>query len=79
MSADVVSSWLTEGVERFFYAELANERDGGISPSTLSSAIDSLSQQPDPAFWGMTGEDVVALLVLRDHLESWTELRDILP
>ncbi len=34
--------------ERLFVAEIGNERDGGVSPATLESALDSLQQGYDP-------------------------------
>lgn len=34
--------------ERLFRAEIGNERDGGVSPATLESALDSLVQGYDP-------------------------------
>jgi len=32
---------------RFFEVEVRNESDGGVSPATLASALDSLEQTPD--------------------------------
>lgn len=89
MSADLdrrlacARRWMTDGIRGFFEAEWMNERairidnHGEAPPATLSSAIDSLSQMPEPAFWGMTAFDVVALLVIRDLLPGETELLDI--
>jgi len=34
----------------FFKAEIRNEKNGGISPSNLSSALDSLNQYPKDYF-----------------------------
>jgi len=34
-------------LEAFLWAEIRNENDGGISPTTLESALDSLEQMPD--------------------------------
>jgi len=34
-------------LEAFLWAEIRNEDDGGISPTTLESALDSLEQMPD--------------------------------
>ncbi len=33
---------------RLFRAEIGNERDGGVTPATLESALDSLVQGYDP-------------------------------
>lgn len=71
-----LTKWVTNNLENFFRAEIANERNGGITPSTLSSAIDSLSQYPDG--FRLTLDDVVALLLIRDNLPGDTELREFL-
>ena len=39
-----------ENTKEFFRAEIRNEQNGGISPSTLYSALDSLNQYPDDYF-----------------------------
>lgn len=36
-----------EPLRSFFWAEIRNEDNGGVSPATLSSAFDSLTQAPD--------------------------------
>lgn len=41
---------LSPMMERFFEAEIANEADGGDSPATLQSALDSFRQMPTDVF-----------------------------
>lgn len=67
---------MTDGLQDFFYAEISNERQGGVSPSTLESAVDSLSQAPEVFHLGQ--QDLVALSVILVHTDEKTELRDLL-
>lgn len=73
---------LNEDVRDFFMAEIANERDGGVTPSTLSSAIDSVAQAPDYVLERVLKNGVAdsmrVLLVLRDMLPGDTLLIDLL-
>jgi len=39
---------ISKETKRFFKAEIDNEKAGGISPSTLNSALDSLEQGYEP-------------------------------
>ena len=43
MKNDMISSTLRD----FFWIEIRNEREGGVSPATLDSAMDSFKQAPD--------------------------------
>lgn len=69
--------WLTDGVRNLLQAEIANERDGGTSPATLDSTIDSLHQGGAEVF-GIAGDDVIALLAIRNILPKRTKVRDLL-
>jgi hypothetical protein len=69
---------MNDHIKRLFYAEIANEANGGTSPSTLSSTIDSISQAPDIMCEGWTAEDFVALLLICDLVGTGTELGDLL-
>ena len=53
---------LTNAQINFFEVEIRNESEGGVSPSTLQSACDSLSQAPDDVIISWCDDDVV-----RDH------------
>lgn len=81
-SLDVARRWVTEGVEALFQAEISNERHGGVTPSTLSSTIDSVSQ--GLPLDNEEGEPVdvvsllIALLVIRDLLPGDTSVRELL-
>ena len=45
---EVARVWMVPELESLFAAEWANESwGGGISPATINSAIDSLTQAPD--------------------------------
>jgi hypothetical protein len=70
--------WMTERVGMLFDEEIANEHNGGITPSTLSSCIDSVSQAPDILCDGWETGDWVALLAIRDLCDGNTELADLL-
>jgi len=37
---------ISEGLKNFFWVEIRNEEQGGISPATLYSALDSWEQAP---------------------------------
>ena len=71
------------GLTALFEAEIRNENNGGVRPSTLSSAIDSVMQMPDDILDDMTGDEsrgvLVALLMLRDRLPGSTRLEELLP
>lgn len=71
-------------LDEFFYIEIRNEDNGGIRPSTLHSAVDSLTQAPDDVVDEWLGKgDVgrraaITLLHLLWVLGEDTELRDLL-
>lgn len=75
---EAAAKWMTEKVAHLFYVEIANERNGGVSPATLASAIDSVSQAPDIMCEGWTTEDWVSLLYVVNLVGSDAELDDIL-
>lgn len=76
VNMDTVKYWVTEGLQNFFDAEISNERHGGITPSTLDSAVDSLFQCPDA--FDLEQQDLVSLAVLLTRVDKETELRDLL-
>lgn len=78
MSIDTARKWVTPGLTDFFHCEIANERQGGVTPSTVSSAIDSLSQAPDDVFDMVQRADLIGLLMIADLVGTATELRDLL-
>lgn len=87
ITASVVTSalpWVTPDVARLFEDKIRNEANGGVSPATLSSTIDSVTQMPADLLEGYTvapsdvGALLVALLVLRDRLPGDTLLVDLL-
>jgi len=43
---DLFPYYISDYLKRFFEVEIRNERDGGVSPSTLGSALDSWQQAP---------------------------------
>lgn len=61
-------SWDTK---RLFMAEINNEKEGGVSPSTLWSALDSLKQGYKP-FEGFLSEFVEKELrdLIKEHGEA---------
>jgi hypothetical protein len=66
----------------FFGAERRNERHGGVSPSTLGSALDSYLQAPPDAQmdWAFGSEPDTFLVALRSTVETHgadTELDDL--
>lgn len=69
---------LSENVRNLFHAEIANERDGGISPSTLFSCADSVHQAPDIMCAGWQPDDWAALLWILANDGPDTELEDLL-
>lgn len=75
---DAAKSWVTDKIEDLFLAEIANERDGGVSPATLSSTIDSISQAPDIMCEGWESSDFIALLVICDQVGTDTEVSYLL-
>lgn len=79
---DIARRWMNDDLRRFFDAELANEADGGVSPSTISSAIDSLSQAPDDVVTRWMANDpvrsLIALAQITDLVGTETELGDLL-
>lgn len=70
--------WVSEDVRTLFVSEIANEANGGVSPATVSSTIDSIAQGlPFPE--GTDVESVlVSLLMIRDLLPGHVQLRDLL-
>lgn len=74
---------ISQSLRNFFEVEIRNENFGGVSPSTLNSASDSLFQAPDDviADWAKT-EDVAALKLefnrVMLNLGGETKLEDIL-
>lgn len=76
----VARRWITNNIERLFDAEIANEGptdDHGITPATLTSTIDSLSQGGVEVFDFLTDADLIALLMVRDLVPGDTEVRDL--
>lgn len=69
--------WMTEDIAAVFDAEIANERNGGITPATLSSTIDSITQGLPVAEGGDPAGALVGLLMIRDLLPGDTEVRDL--
>lgn len=75
---EAAKRWVNDEVMGIFLAELANERDGGVSPATVSSTIDSISQglplgnNQDDAITALT-----SLLVIRDLVDGDTEIREL--
>lgn len=69
--------WVNERIGNLFDAEIANERDGGVTPATLSSCIDSVSQGAEILCEGWEAGDFVALLMIRDLCDSDTELASL--
>lgn len=74
MKAYTARSIITEKVENLFLAELANERDGGVSPSTISSALDSISQAPEIMCEGWEMSDWIVLLQIAEGVGFDAEL-----
>jgi hypothetical protein len=74
---DIAERWITTGVRNLFLAEIANERDGGVSPATLDSTIDSV-QQGGAEVFGLDTQDLIALLSIRNILPKRTKVRDLL-
>lgn len=74
--------WVTPDITRLFHSEIDNEDNGGASPATLSSTIDSVSQMPADLLAFDDSTDVpallVALLMIRDLLPGGTEVADLL-
>lgn len=78
-SLKMARRWVTPTLERFFEAEIANERDGGVSPGTLSSAIDSLNQGGAEVWNYLTSTDLITVALIRDHVPGDTLLVDLFP
>jgi hypothetical protein len=76
---DTAKSLVTPNIERLFHAEIANECDGGVSPSTLFSAVDSMVQAPDIMCEGWTSDDFIKFIHILEWVGDKTELREILP
>lgn len=74
---NTAKGWMTEPVRGFFRGEISNERNGGVSPSTLSSAIDSLAQGGMDTF-ALGERDLMTLLKLADLVGTNTHLEDLL-
>lgn len=74
--------WVTPDITRLFNSEIDNEENGGVSPATLSSTIDSVAQMPADLLAFDDSTDVpallVALLMIRDLLPGRTEVGDLL-
>lgn len=80
---EALAAWVNDDVTRLFEAEISNERNGGISPSTLSSTIDSVSQMPDDILREFCeGRDCAnllrSLLMIRDLLPGDTQVGELL-
>jgi hypothetical protein len=84
-----VKEMLTNATVNFFQVEINNEADGGDSPSTLDSAVDSLQQAPDDVVVEWCNDDAVMdekgvgeffthVKNMREKLGSDTELEDLL-
>lgn len=69
---------VTPKLRDLFYAEIANERYGGVSPSTLESSIDSLLQGAGIMDEGWQTRDWRALVHLLWILPQSTEVRELL-
>jgi hypothetical protein len=54
---------ICQALENFFNVEIRNEDEGGISPATLESALDSLRQAPDDVLESWCNEKVTRELV----------------
>jgi hypothetical protein len=72
--ADVdISEMMTNATINFFEVEIRNEADGGISPSTLNSAWDSLQQAPEDVIieWcdDNSVNDATGVKEFRDHIQ----------
>jgi len=63
-------------LESFLVAEVRNEADGGVSPTTLGSALDSLLQMPEDVLEEELSDLIVATGVDACALES--ELRGLI-
>jgi hypothetical protein len=50
---------LTNAQINFFEVEIRNEREGGVSPSTLGSACESLEQAPEDVIIDWCDDDTV--------------------
>ena len=81
---------LTNAQVNFFDVELRNEREGGVSPSDLNSAIESLEQAPEDIVIGWCDDEAVhddqtvhdffdSLKSLRKTYGGDTLLKDLLP
>jgi len=64
MSDGAIIRWMTPKVADLFAAECANERDGGVSPATIASTIDSVTQAPEIMCPGWELPDFVAMLTI---------------
>lgn len=78
MSTTGAKAWVTDRVSNLFLAEIANERDGGVAPSTLESTIDSVVQCPEVMCEGWATDDFVALLQIVALAGPETEVRELL-
>jgi hypothetical protein len=90
MSNVDIAEMLTNATVNFFEVEIRNEENGGISPSTLDSAWDSLAQAPDDVIIEWCDDDTVndetGVKEFRDHIQFMhqklggdTLLDDLLP
>ena len=68
--------WMTPPVEALLVGEVRNERNGGVSPATLTSTIDSLLQGLE--VFGLTEPDYVSLLGIVGIVGTDTEVRELL-
>jgi hypothetical protein len=56
---DRVRRWVNEPLRAFFEVEVRNEDYGGVRPSTLDSAVDSLLQAPDETLTDWFDDDPI--------------------
>jgi hypothetical protein len=54
---DLFPAYVTPALIRFFAVEIENEEQGGVSPATLQSALDSWDQAPQPVLHEFLGQD----------------------
>lgn len=68
---------VTDGLDDFFEAEIVNERDGGHSPATLDSALDSLQQGGLDVFDMLHPTDLVRYLTIVRMVGWNTEIGEL--
>lgn len=77
-SVPAAKRWVTDKIRDLFYAEIANERHGGVTPATVSSTIDSISQASDIMCEDWYPQDFASLLLICDLVGTQIEVRDLL-